>query len=159
MGVGKSYFGRQLADKLDIPFIDLDEEIIKAEKASIIKIFSSRGESYFREMEKKVLFSAIESAKAPAIFSLGGGTLLNPEISIKIKQFGMLACLQNCSLYAGNSRGGHRPLLVSEDRKSLYQRRVSGYSAAHICIRVDLFSVEDVVRQLIKGWKYHELEA
>ena len=35
MGSGKSYWGRQLSQKLLVPFFDLDEQIVNSEGTSI----------------------------------------------------------------------------------------------------------------------------
>ena len=45
---GKSTVGRALAEKLGKKFIDLDEEIVKADGRSIPDIFAAEGEDGFR---------------------------------------------------------------------------------------------------------------
>jgi shikimate kinase len=39
MGSGKTHWGKQLSDKLHLPFFDLDEQIISHEGKSITEIF------------------------------------------------------------------------------------------------------------------------
>lgn len=48
---GKSTVGRALAEKLGKKFIDLDEEIVKADGRSIPDIFAAEGEDGFRAKE------------------------------------------------------------------------------------------------------------
>lgn len=55
MGAGKSVIGRALAEKLQQPFLDLDEEIERSEGKSIFRIFADNGERYFRMKEREVL--------------------------------------------------------------------------------------------------------
>ena len=50
-GSGKTTLGKELAQGLALPFIDLDLEIEKGEKASIKEIFRSKNEDYFRRAE------------------------------------------------------------------------------------------------------------
>lgn len=71
MGAGKTYWGKQLAEHLQLPFYDLDEVIVEAEEMSVSDIFASKGEDYFREQEGYWLR---ELAKHPAyVISCGGG--------------------------------------------------------------------------------------
>ena len=44
MGSGKTTIGRELANRIEAPFFDLDELIESAEKMSIREIFAQRGE-------------------------------------------------------------------------------------------------------------------
>jgi shikimate kinase len=55
MGSGKTSLGKLLARKLKFDFLDTDLLIEEQEKSSIQEIFNSRGESYFRELENKLL--------------------------------------------------------------------------------------------------------
>src|SRR4051794_6521241 len=55
MGSGKTHWGRLLADKMQLPFFDLDQIIAKEEDKTISDIFAERGEEYFRYKEKQVL--------------------------------------------------------------------------------------------------------
>ena len=55
MGCGKSVIGAFLAEKLQIPFYDLDKEIEKETQNSIAELFQIRGEIYFRKKENEVL--------------------------------------------------------------------------------------------------------
>jgi shikimate kinase len=70
-GCGKSTISRELASKLKLSRIDLDEEIVKAEGMSIEEIFSKHGEEYFRQTERKILESF--PAANRMIIATGGG--------------------------------------------------------------------------------------
>lgn len=73
MGSGKTFWGRQLSQKLSIPFFDLDEQIVVAENKSINEIFASQGEEHFRLVEKDTLHIITESRDS-MIMACGGGT-------------------------------------------------------------------------------------
>ena len=60
MGSGKTHWGKRLSQKLNIPFFDLDEEIVTEEGKSITEIFATLGEEYFRQKEKDVLYTITE---------------------------------------------------------------------------------------------------
>jgi len=55
MGAGKTEAGLLLAKKLGYNFIDVDECIESAEGLTINDIFKSKGEDYFRQLEKKFI--------------------------------------------------------------------------------------------------------
>jgi len=72
MGTGKSVVGRHLAKRLDYRFIDLDDYIELKEKESITTIFKTKGEKYFRNLERKSLAETAQLKNH--VISLGGGT-------------------------------------------------------------------------------------
>lgn len=50
-GSGKSTLGKQLAQKLQVNFVDLDVEIERTAQKSVTEIFVHHGEDYFRQIE------------------------------------------------------------------------------------------------------------
>ncbi len=73
MGCGKTYWGRKLAQKLEIPFFDLDHQIEEGEERTINEIFEGKGEEHFRRLEKEALHLITESHGA-FVMATGGGT-------------------------------------------------------------------------------------
>lgn len=72
MGSGKTYWGRRLSEQLDIPFVDLDQQIEAAEAMSVSAIFQEKGEEGFRLLERHHLQQS--AAIGPHILATGGGT-------------------------------------------------------------------------------------
>ena len=72
MGSGKSLIGKQLSEKLNIKYIDLDNFIEKSENITIAGIFNNSGEVYFRKLEEKYLQEIIKEDNI--LVSTGGGT-------------------------------------------------------------------------------------
>jgi shikimate kinase len=71
-GSGKSFLGKKLAEEAKVPFIDLDKVIEQEAGISIKKIFSEKGEDYFRNLEAVALR---QQSKAPEfVMACGGGT-------------------------------------------------------------------------------------
>lgn len=70
---GKTTLGRQIADKLNLPFIDLDREIVNTTGKTISDIFNTEGEDAFRLIEKKVLNHVIKTHQ-DFVMATGGGT-------------------------------------------------------------------------------------
>jgi shikimate kinase len=73
MGSGKTYWGRELSRKLNLPFFDLDEQVVAHEGKAINEIFSEHGEEYFRLAEKDTLHIITESHDS-FVMATGGGT-------------------------------------------------------------------------------------
>jgi len=77
MASGKSTLGKQLAQSLQIDFLDIDIEIEKNAGAEISWIFEVEGEEGFREREKKALKRSVE--KNNVVISTGGGIVTKKE--------------------------------------------------------------------------------
>lgn len=73
MGSGKTTVGKALAERLNLPFTDLDISIEAKAVTSIPELFKDRGELYFRKLEHEVLVGLLGSGQ-DRVLSLGGGT-------------------------------------------------------------------------------------
>ena len=88
---GKTTVGRLLAEKLGRPFIDTDEEIVKAAGVDIPTIFRERGEAAFRDLETQVIKKA--GAETGVVIATGGGAVLREENVDALRQNGQLLFL------------------------------------------------------------------
>jgi shikimate kinase len=70
-GCGKSSAGRELASLLDMPFVDLDAEIVREAGKTIPEVFREDGEEHFRDLESDAL-ARVASGPA-AVVACGGG--------------------------------------------------------------------------------------
>ena len=77
-GSGKSTLGPLLAQRLDVPFVDVDAVIEEREGRSIRDIFAADGEDAFRALEAAV---TLELLTGSGVVSLGGGAPLTPQIA------------------------------------------------------------------------------
>ena len=73
MGCGKTTIGSALAAALDYPFVDLDQYIETQENTTVNDLFTTKGEMYFRALERQSLHQLIASTQ-PQVIALGGGT-------------------------------------------------------------------------------------
>jgi shikimate kinase len=71
-GSGKTTLGKEIADELHLPFVDLDDEIVKKDGRSITEIFSASGENYFRQTESTTLLEWASSSR-DFVMATGGG--------------------------------------------------------------------------------------
>jgi shikimate kinase len=136
-GSGKSTFGQKLADELQLPFIDLDREIEREEGTSVSIIFSSRGESYFREVESKWLRSWASSKSSFVMATGGGAPCFHNGIRI-INESGISVFLDVPAreLIRRLEHENHRPLIPAEDKEKkieeLLATRLSFYNKAKL---------------------------
>jgi shikimate kinase len=71
MGSGKSTLGRQLANQLSLPFIDMDKFIEKKNGTTVQELFTQLGEEGFRRLEREVLEELAKTQTG--IIATGGG--------------------------------------------------------------------------------------
>ena len=97
-GSGKSVVGRELAGRLGVPFIDLDEEIEREAGRSVSQIFTEQGEPAFRAMEATALTKA--ATQDPAVVACGGGVVLEPANRITLRATGTAVFLSQLARIA-----------------------------------------------------------
>jgi shikimate kinase len=124
MGAGKSSVGRKLAEKLDMAFVDADEEIVKAAGCSIDDIFELYGEKAFRDVEEKVISRLLKNG--PRVMATGGGAFINPNTRAMIEADGVSVWLRAelDVLVKRTRRRGGRPLLKNKDPKSVLKKLI-----------------------------------
>ncbi len=138
MGAGKTSVGRKLAEKLDMAFVDADEEIIKAAGCSIDDIFEIYGEKAFRDVEEKVISRLLE--EGPQVMATGGGAFMNPKTRALIAAAGVSVWLRADLdvLVRRTRRRVGRPLLKNKDPratlKKLIDERYPVYGEADIIV-------------------------
>jgi shikimate kinase len=129
MGSGKSTVGRILANKLNVPFFDLDKEIELRQNRSIEKIFESSGEEAFRKLETDCLLHLNEQ---DAVIATGGGCFI--QNASWMLSNGTVVYLQVpfTTLTERIGASANRPLWRKADQ--LFQEREQQYRKAHFII-------------------------
>ena len=147
-GAGKSTVGRLLAQELNRPFFDLDEEIVRLAGRSIPEIFATDGEATFRNLETEVLREVLANQKG-IVLATGGGAVLRDENVDLLHRNGKI-CFLDRPLEALLSTSD-RPLANSEEAiRRRYEERYERYcTTADYRIDADA-SPEEVVRRTRK---------
>lgn len=76
-GAGKSTVGPLLADRLEIPFIEMDGLIREMSGLSLDELFELHGERYYRRLERETL-RRILARDEPAVVAAAGGVVNEP---------------------------------------------------------------------------------
>ena len=139
MGSGKTSVARELARRLDLAMVDLDERITEREGRSAAQLIIDEGEKVFRAIESKVLRELLEDDTARVI-ALGGGAWIEEENRNLINQHGCLSVWLDVPFEVCWSRieasGDDRPLgRTREQAQALYDRRRSVYKLAKLHIQ------------------------
>ncbi|MCQ2331970.1 MAG: shikimate kinase [Paludibacteraceae bacterium] len=133
---GKSTYGRSLASRRGMGFVDLDDLIVEREKMSIPKLFETVGEYGFRLVEHSALLSTIGMHNV--VIACGGGTPCfgdNMQIMNKNGETIWLKCAIPELVRRIRSDSNKRPLLsdienIEEYLKKLLSMREEYYSLA-----------------------------
>lgn len=141
MGAGKTSIGRRLAKELQLPFVDIDQEIEKEQGLAVSEIFDLKGEKEFRDMELKTIKRVLEGPRQ--VMATGGGAFINDEIRKLIKEKAISVWLKADIdvLVERVSRKNTRPLLEKGDKKAimadLMAKRYPIYEEADIIVQSD----------------------
>ena len=139
MGVGKTSIGRRLAQRLHIPFVDADQEIVDAAGLSIPEIFERFGEAHFRDGERRVIARLFDGKRK--IIATGGGAFVNEETRQLMLERAIVIWLDADidTLVERTARKGDRPLLANGDAREiltkLAQERNPLYAQAHVHVK------------------------
>ena len=154
MGVGKTTLGKILAEKLQRPFLDLDQEIEKKSGMKISKIFELYGEPYFRKLEVEALEKTLSFSSH--VISLGGGAVLDSrnQAFLKAQKF-WINLSADFEVLRARLEGGSedRPLfkkLSSSELEKMEEKRRPFYEAAPFQIDTSRLQPQEIVRELIE---------
>lgn len=142
-GSGKTTLGKQVAEHLQVDFVDLDLEIERQEERSISEIFREQGEDEFRLIEAKLLRTSAASTRSFVMATGGGAPCFHKGMEV-INEHGISIFL-DCSvneLVERVKRNRERPLLRTNDEEELRQKlermrasRLGCYQQAKIVLK------------------------
>jgi shikimate kinase len=151
-GSGKTTIGKQVAEKLGVEFIDVDNEIEMDEKTTISDIFVQKGEAYFRQLERAKISELLNSFNG--VLSLGGGSVLD-ETTRQALAIAPVVWLKVSSGDASSrvGLGLSRPVLMGNVRSTLVkllEERTPLYEeVADWEIDTSKKSIEEVVQEVL----------
>lgn len=154
-GSGKSLLGKRISKSINLPFIDLDEQIRLQEGMLVSEIFKTKGQDYFRRVEAEVLREQIKQPEF--VMATGGGTPVffgNMEL---INNTGISVYLNTpISVIAermGSDEKEARPLLAETDDSSMETKllnlldvRKSFYEQAHFTVKGDTITAFEIIQ-------------
>jgi shikimate kinase len=154
MGAGKSTVGRLLADRLQWPYVDSDEEVQRRTGMTVPEIFAQKGEPAFRAEEALALDEATTS-DGPVVVSVAGGAVLDADNRTRVRRAGLVVWLRAevSTLAQRVGTGAGRPLLGDDPQAALsrlYLERAPLYrDLADLTVDVDQSTPEDVADRVL----------
>jgi shikimate kinase len=153
-GSGKSTVGRQLARRLQLPYIDSDQVIEQRLGCSIREYFEREGEEAFRDVEEIVIDEL--TAQPQGVLSTGGGAVLRATNREHLHTRGKVVYLKSSpdELFRRLRHDTSRPLLQTADPlerlRELYTVRDPLYrETAHFVIETGRPSVATLVNMIV----------
>jgi shikimate kinase/shikimate kinase/3-dehydroquinate synthase len=158
MGSGKSSIGSLVAKKLQLNFIDIDNEIETELGLSIKKIFETKGENYFRKFEEKITLKKLKLN--PAVISLGGGAFTNRNIRKEVIKNHLSFWLNwsNEILVNRIKNSKKRPLVSNASENEiidLIKKRSNIYAKALYKIECDSLTKKEIVEKILNIYEAH----
>lgn len=168
MGSGKSTIGQLLAEKLERPFLDLDDKIVETAGMEIPEIFEQEDKAGFRMIERRALLETTREFEG--VLALGGGSLQSQHLVDHLKLKGLLVFIETpiSVILRRISEDENRPLLLDEhgnpqkteilkqELQTLYDERLPLYEQAVITVENDgSQSPEQTVEILLKKIRNH----
>jgi len=167
---GKSVIGMKLAKKLQIPFMEVDQQLEYlyedkyAKKSTCREIMHEHGEVFFRALETESLMTIINLY--PSVISFGGGTPLSIKNQHLIKNHILVHITASRNIVFERILKSGRPAFFNPEESllqffnRLWDKRITVYEKlAHFSVEnnstIDI-SVDSIIKKIIARKKYLE---
>ena len=153
MGSGKTSIGSIVSRRLNLNFFDTDQVIENNEDMKIAKIFQSKGERFFRDIEKKITLDILRNKKG--VIALGGGAFMNKVVKKEVLENHLSFWLNwdNDTLINRIKNSKKRPLAINSSRNKLIEiikKRSLIYSKALYKIDCENLTKQEIAKKIIR---------
>lgn len=157
MGSGKTSVGKRLAKKLNLPFVDGDQEIEKAAGLSLIDVLKCFGVEEYRAGEERVMKRLLQGEAC--VLASGGGSFVAEQTREYAREHAITLWLKADIdvLYNRTAGRKHRPFLKGSDDElknkleKYIQDEYPFYSEADIIVETREEQVDLTVNRVIEA--------
>ena len=154
-GAGKSTLGSTVSKALNIPFVELDHEIVRHSSMSLSEIFSFGGAEYYHELQERTL-QAILTKPDPLVLATGGSIVTATQSWERLRNHTKTVWLYakpETYLSRVREQGDLRPMKgrnnALKELKQLLKIRTPLYAQADLHLDTDQKNIEELSRILI----------
>jgi len=149
-GAGKSTLGSTVSKALNIPFVELDHEIVRHSSMSLSEIFSFGGAEYYHELQERTL-QAILHKPEPLVLATGGSIVTATQSWERLRNHTKTVWLYakpETYLSRVREQGDLRPMKgrnnALKELKQLLKIRTHLYAQADLHLDTDQKNIEEI---------------
>lgn len=155
-GAGKSTLGPVLARQLDVPFIELDQEIARDLDLSLKGVFDQFGQDVYRQSEREMLLR-ITARHERCVLAIGGSVVLEPTTYRLLKERCLTVWLKATPedhMARVVAQGDTRPMNGREhamaELRAILRQREALYAQADHVVDTSALDIDGCVARLLR---------
>ena len=155
-GAGKSTIGRKLAQRLRVPFVELDALVEKEAGLPLAALFALHGEAYYRRLAREVLARFLSQTEA-AVIATGGGIVTDRESFKLLQRRCRTVWLQATPddhwkrvLAQGDVRPGAASPHAQDELRALLRSREPLYAQAELPVDTSKLGIDGSVEEIAR---------
>jgi XRE family transcriptional regulator, aerobic/anaerobic benzoate catabolism transcriptional regulator len=156
-GAGKTTLGRRAAERLKMPFVELDREVERASGMELSEIFAMHGQGMFRRLERQCLETVVARFER-AMIATGGSLVTEPatyDLLLSTCFVVWLSATPDEHMSRVLAQGDLRPMAdgpqAMDDLKAILESRTPLYAKANAEVMTSGKSEAEALAALVDG--------